>query len=212
MDVALIASPLLGAAVWEPVAALLPGARVVAAATPPGTGTAFAEQVLDELPDDRQWVLVGHSNAGAVIPYVAARRSVAGLVFVDAILPPASGSQPLAAPGFMPFLASLASSGELPVWTSWWDSVDALFPSASVRAAVEEQQLRLPLEYFESTIDVPVGWDDARRHYLAFGDTYADERADALARGWDVTTLPGLHLHQLVDPEAVAAVIRDACG
>ncbi|WP_204742220.1 alpha/beta hydrolase [Glaciihabitans arcticus] len=212
MDIALIASPLLGSASWEPVAALLPGAQVVSAETPPATGIAYAQQVLDALPDDRQWVLVAHSNAGAVIPYVASRRSVAALVFVDAILPPPVGEQPLAAPGFMPFLASLASSGELPVWTSWWDSVASLFPSAAVQSAVSDQQLRLPLSYFQSTMDVPAGWDAVPCFYVAFGDTYASERADASARGWDVTILDGAHLHQLVDPAAVASVIRRACG
>jgi len=216
VHVALISSPVLGTAVWEPVAQLLEqaGHRVqcVAAGRVPGSGADYAEQVLEALPHDRRWVLVAHSNAGAIIPVVSARRDVAALVFVDAILPPAEGSQPLAPPAFLPFLESIASSGVLPEWTRWWDSVDELFPSPDVRTAVEAQQLRLPLEYFASSIDVPAGWDSAPGWYLAFGDTYAVERADAAARGWHVTTLDGAHLHQLVDPAAVAAVIVWACA
>ena len=44
----------------------------------------------------------------------------------------------------------------------------------------------------------PPGWERLPAAYLAFGDTYADERAEAVRRGWPVETLPGLHLHQLV--------------
>jgi len=54
---------------------------------------------------------------------------------------------------------------------------------------------------------VPSSWDDRPGGYLAFGDTYASDRRAAADRGWPVTTLPGGHLHMLIDPQRVATEI-----
>ena len=93
------------------------------------------------------------------------------------------------------------------MWTSWWDEADVmdLFPDAHTRARVEVEQQQLPLSYFESTLPIPQGWDDIPGAYLAFGDTYATERDQAVRRRWPVSTLSGGHLHMLIDPERVAA-------
>ena len=40
--------------------------------------------------------------------------------------------------------------------------------------------------------------------YLAFGDTYAEDRVTALALGWPTATITGRHLHQLHQPDVVA--------
>ena len=201
-----VASPLLGPATWMPVAALVGDATVIAAPlAPPRSGDEFAEHVIERVPDDS--VLVVHSNAGAIAPLVTQARNLRGLVFVDAILPPASGRQPLSPSAFLSFLEGLAVDGILPPWTQWWDNTDALFADAATRALVEGEQQRLPLDYFRSDVAVPAGWDDLPHTYLAFGDTYAAERTDAAARGWRVETIKGAHLHQLVDPAAVARVI-----
>jgi hypothetical protein len=48
--------------------------------------------------------------------------------------------------------------------------------------------------------------------YLAFGDTNACERGRATDAGWPVRTLPGEHLHMLVDPDGVAAALTDLLG
>ncbi len=46
--------------------------------------------------------------------------------------------------------------------------------------------------------------------YLAFGDTYAEETAFAHEHGWPTAVLDGaLHLHHMVDPDAVAAAVLD---
>ena len=60
----------------------------------------------------------------------------------------------------------------------------------------------------------PRGPGPARRGaYLAFGDGYAAEHAVATALGWATRVIDGEHLHMLVDPPAVAAVIaRLAAG
>ncbi len=89
------------------------------------------------------------------------------------------------------------------------EDLDDLFPDPRPRAAVEREQRRLPLSYFAADVPTPAGWERLPAAYLAFGDTYADERAEAVRRGWPTETLPGGHLHQLVDPAGVAeAVLR----
>ena len=137
-------------------------------------------------------------------------RSVAGYLFVDAGLPAEYGRVPLTPPAFLDLLTTKAGDdGFLPLWTNWWDGADtdALFPDAEVRARVESEQRALPLSYFRGSLPVPAGWDTRPGAYIAFGDTYAEDRQEAVRRGWPVTTLPGHHLHMLVEPRQVAAEI-----
>ena len=208
---ALLPSPLLGPRVWADVAPLLRAqGRVVV--TPPAAGAtpdAVLAGLLDDLPVDRDLVLVPHSNAGLYVPAVAAVRRVVGCVFVDAALPGTTGQTPTAPPALVDHLRPLAGpDGLLPGWTHWWAEGDLapLFPSARVRAEVEAEQARLPLSYLDATVPTPA-WADLACAYLAFGATYDAEVARARAAGWPVEVLDGRHLHQLVDPTAVAAAI-----
>ncbi|WP_345520837.1 hypothetical protein [Nocardioides conyzicola] len=192
-----VPSPLLGPATWAPVADLL-GGRVAA------VGDAI------ETPDG-EVVLVVHSNAGLHAPRLAAQLEARATVYVDAALPGDGPDTTLAPPRFLAFLETMVDDdGLLPPWTQWWgDEVDDLFPDVETRAAVEAEQPRLPLSYFTSRVSVPTGWAERPSGYLAFGDTYAEELALARSHGWPVTVLPGRHLHQLVDPVAVAAAVAD---
>ena len=161
---------------------------------------------------DRPVVLVPHSNAGYYAPHLATLVDVRATVYVDAALPgPASEGKdtPLAPPAFLDFLRALADDdGLLPPWTEWWDEdVSDLFPDDAVREAVEREQPRLPLTYFTSRVPVPAGWTDRRAAYLAFGETYAEERDRANDLGWPTRTLAGGHLHALQDPAEVGAAI-----
>jgi hypothetical protein len=192
----LVPSPLVGPATWAPVAALLDG--VVA-------GVGAVEDAAAGLSDV---VLVPHSNAGLYAPLLAERVGARATVYVDAALAGDGPDTPLAPPRFLELLEGLADDdGILPPWTQWWDDVSGLFPDEETRAAVEAAQPRLPLSYFTSRVAVPHGWFDRGCAYLAFGDTYADEVAFALAQGWPLTVLPGRHLHQLVAPAEVADAI-----
>jgi hypothetical protein len=211
-SLALLASPLLGSAVWQPVARVLAdhGWRTVicVAAPPVRTGQDALDAFVATLPTEQDLVVVPHSNAGLYVPELVMQRRVVGAVFVDAVLPPGRGYLPLAPPAFLDLLREKADDdGLLPVWTSWWDEADVmdLFPDAQTRAQVEVEQQQLPLSYFESTLPIPQGWDDIPGAYLAFGDTYATERDQAAQRRWPVSTLSGGHLHMLIDPEKVAA-------
>jgi hypothetical protein len=216
---ALLPSPLLGPAVWKPVAERLvrSGWQVL---VPPPLGAVtgpdeVVERLLAHLPDHEPLVLVPHSNAGLYVAAIAAARDVRAVVFVDAGLPSLDGTTPTAPASFRELLAGLADvDGVLPVWTSWWaaDDLSGLFPDAAARAAVEAEQAALPLAYFDAGVPSPPGWADLPVAYLAFGDAYAEEAAVAEARGWPTTTLEGKHLHPLVDPDGVARALVGLLG
>jgi hypothetical protein len=210
----LIPSPFLGSAVWEPVASLLrrDGCSVNVATFPtaPRRPGDVIDALLSQFPEATP-VLVPHSNAGLYVAAVAAQLPLAGIVFVDALIPAPDESTPVAADDFARAMGALADSdGLLPPWTRWWpeEATSGLFPDPRTRTVVEAQQHRLPADYLEQSVPSPPGWDQTRASYLGFGDTYAEEQSAAAARGWPVRNLPGRHLHMLIDPPAVATAIR----
>jgi hypothetical protein len=213
---ALLPSPLLGPAVWAPVASELTGRGrdvLLPAAYGEVRGPAdVVDHLLGAIPEDAPVVLVPHSNAGLFAGAIASARDVRGIVFADA-RPPSIG--PIAETPLRDHLATLVDEdGLLPVWTRWWPDRDlaGLCPDPVTQTRVEAEQVRLPLAYFDARVPVPTGWEHVPAAYLAFGDTYASERAEAGARGWPVTTLPGRHLHMLVDPAAVTDVLLVLLG
>jgi len=86
----------------------------------------------------------------------------------------------------------------------WGDDLRGLYPDPDTRGRIEEQAPRIPVRYLRSTISLPVNWNRYPGAYLAFGDTYAEDRATALALGWPTATITGRHLHQLHQPDVVA--------
>jgi len=212
--VVLLPSTLLGPAVWGPVAADLRRRGHEVLVPPTHLGVQSPEDVLvqlrREVPADRPVALVPHSNAGLYVAAVAAERAVTAIVFVDATLPSDDPATATAPPELREHLASLVEpDGLLPGWTHWWpeDEVAVLFPDAATRAAVEAEQSRLPFAYFDAAVPSPSGWQAVPAAYLAFGETYGPERAEAERRGWPTRTLDGGHLHMLVDPEGVTDVL-----
>jgi hypothetical protein len=167
--------------------------------------TSFEEQ----LPDG-DLLLVAHSNAGLYVPAITVGWPVRGVVFVDAVLPPAKGTMPVAPERLRELLrGSVDVHGKMPPWTQWWpeEDVAALFPDDRLRALVSAEQQRVPFDYLCAQVESPDGWDAVPAAYLSFGDTYAEERADAAARGWPVSVTAGGHLHMLHAPAAVAAEV-----
>ncbi|GAA0801354.1 hypothetical protein [Spirilliplanes yamanashiensis] len=212
MLVALLPSPFLPPAAWEPVAAALRarGHRVTVPTLPtPAAPATLAAGLTAALPATEPLTLVPHSNAGLYVPGLCTTHRVAAAIFVDALLPPGAGPAPVAPPTFLAHLRGLATpDGLLPPWTTWWDAADIapLFPSPAALATLRAAEPRVPLSYVEGTVDVPAGWaSGVRGAYLAFGDAYADERATAGELGWPVVTIPDAgHLHVLMAPETVA--------
>jgi hypothetical protein len=150
---------------------------------------------------------VAHSNAGLLVPVLAAARPIDGCLFVDAALPSRAVSTPAAPADLLDFLrGKVAKDGRLPRWTDWWDDEDVatLFPDPATQAAITAEQPRLPLAYYEQSVPVPSGWDTMPCGYLLFGPPYDKVADDARDRGWLVEELAGAHLHQIVDPDATA--------
>jgi len=210
----LLPSPLTGPAVWRPVERVLASGGAELAVLPPPSQTPrtsadVRDWFLAGIPADRDVVLIPHSNAGWYVPALTTQRRVTGYVFVDAVLPPPGGQAPMISAEFYDMIAAKADAdGILPPWTGWWDEdLSALFSSAAVREEVERGQPRLRLSYFAEQLTVPSGWDTRPGAYLAFGEAYAPELADAKGRGWPTRTLAGEHLHMLIDPARVAAEI-----
>jgi pimeloyl-ACP methyl ester carboxylesterase len=216
MDVAfvLVHSPSVGPLTWAPIADRLTGAIVpsltgVADAGPPfwPAVASTVGEAIGQLPPERSVVLVAHSNAGLFVPAIIDKspRGVAGCVFVDAALPVPTGSTPVATPEQLDFIRPLATDGRLPQWTTWYDEseIAPMFPDEQTRAAVSAEQPRLPLSYYEQSVPAPSGWDERPCGYVLFGPPYEPIAEEAASRGWPVGHVPGHHLHQLVDPDAV---------
>jgi hypothetical protein len=225
----LVHSPAVGPATWHPVAdrlrlaghdVIVPSLMTVADSQPPywPDVVEHVTAALDGTGGRDPLVLVAHSNAGALVPVIAAavRQPVECCIFADAMLPAAEGgSTPLAGEQFLPFLASLAGpDGRLPRWTDWWGDADLgpLFPGEASRQAVTAELPRLPLDYFRQTVPVPAGWAGHRCGYVQFSEGYADEAQQASALGWPVRVVRGEHLHQVVDPGAVTGALLDIAG
>jgi hypothetical protein len=222
----LVHSPALGPRTWRPVAArltalghtaLVPSLLSVGEREPPFWRSVVeaVRREVAEIPPDRPVVLVAHSNAGLFMPVIAAgvNQPVAASVFVDAALPSLTGATAAAPADLLAVLRGLADTdGRLPPWTEWWaeEEVAPLFPDPATRHAVAQEQPRLPISYFEQRIPGAEHWDGRNCTYLMFSPAYGATANEARNRGWPVQHLPGGHLHQLVDPDGVAAALAAA--
>ncbi len=167
----------------------------------------FGMVVAMERPD----LVLTHSNGGR---YGALAAPGIPVVHIDAALPPASGEAvPMAPPAMLEHLSVMADDdGLLPPWSRWWPEEDfaEVLPDPAALANLREDERRMPLSYFRSRLGAPASWADQPQAYLAFGETYVEETAFARAHGWPTTVLDGaLHLHHMVDPDAVAAAVLD---
>jgi hypothetical protein len=226
----LVHSPSVGPLTWRPVAdrlrelghdVVVPDLRRISAGGPPywPRVVAAVTAALADLPAGPTGpaTLAVHSNAGLFVPALVeavAAGALERVVFVDAGLP-APGGTPVAPPEFLEFLRGLADEdGVLPRWTDWWppEAVAELLPEPAIRAGVIADQPRLPLDYYEQALPDSGAWRALPGAYLLFSPAYDEEATRARTWGWPVQLLPGEHLHQLVDPGAVAAALLTLTG
>ena len=224
----LIHSPSVGPASWLPVAQRLQAAGCeVAVPSLLGVGegeppfwprvVAAVAAGLADRRRDQPLVLVAHSNADVFMPVIAdgLGRPVSCNLFADATVPAATGRTPMAPEELLPFLRGLSGpDGRLPRWTDWCDEADvaAMFPDPQARQVVTGEQPRLPLAYYLEQVPVPAGWDDRPCGYLLFGPPYEEQAALARERGWPLRTVPGEHMHQVVEPDQVAGALLELAG
>lgn len=217
--IALLGSVFLPASVFEPLAGELRarGHDVTIASADRATTPDEALEAYVAAVGGRHGIIgVAHSNAGSFIPALSGRGHLDAAVFMDAMLPPAEGGRlPVVHDDQRTALRAMAVDGALPPWTEWWpaDAVQALFPDPETYAEVHRATPRVPIGYLDGSADVPAGWTARlRAAYLAFGDTYADERRRAESLGWPTRTMPLGHLGHLQQPAAVARELLELIG
>ncbi len=213
--VALLPSPLLPIQAYHPLTVAFEAAGheiVLADPAEPGSGAELTARWAQEVAAARADVVVAHSNAGYLAPGVrAAADGAAVLVFMDAALPPATGSTALVPAVLRERLVELADAdGVLPPWTRWWPSgsLDDVVPAGQL-PALDQHCPRLLLAYFDSRVDAPTGWVDGPNAYLAFGSGYGAELDVARGQRWPVEVIAGAHLHFLHDPPGVARAVLE---
>ena len=220
LRIVLLHSPLLGPLAWRQVAAELAG-RGLAVETPAwprlsnlaeGFYPALVDSLTATLPGVSDPVLlVAHSGAGALIPALVQRLAapVAGVIFVDAILPHPGQSWFDTAPSEMrQKLRAGSQMGQLPAWDDWWPpgALARLVPDEDLRAALIAELEPLPLAYFEEA--APADELAVPAAYLQLSSAYDVEGRLAGQYGWPLVRLPLHHLAMLTDPHPIAATLE----
>ena len=224
MHVVLVHSLVLGPTTWKPVEEVLRQRghavdlpRLIGVTTQPVPSAPHISEIVAKtvnVAPREPIAVVTHSNAGLFAPAIGAAlpKARVSYVFVDARVPPSSGPATMARTGFVAALRAKAENGTLPRWTEWWDDADvaSLFPAnGEIRETIIEEQPRVPLSWYEQTVDIPVGWDESPCSYIYFGPPYDEVVHDLARRGWRIRHVPGQHLHMVVDPIAVSDALED---
>lgn len=217
----LLHSPLLGPQSWRPTAAELArrGRSMLTPRLPPlleVTGGFYADLAAAAAAaiaaeGEEPAILALHSAAGELAPSIAAAlgAALAGVIFVDAILPHPGRSWLDTAPAALrEQLTAGAQQGLLPAWDGWWPpgALEKLAPDADLRAALIAELEPLPLAYFEEV--APEITFDAPCAYLQLSGAYEEEGRRAVRLGWPVVRLPATHLAPATQPRAVATALE----
>ncbi len=167
--------------------------------------------------------LVGHSGAGYLLPQIgaarrAARRSVAGYVFLDAGVPHGRGATRTTLlraedPAFAIELERLLAGGvAYPRWSD--DDLSEDVPDDALRAALVASLRPRRADFFSEPLPFPGDWPDAPCGVLQLSGSYATTARVARSRGWPVVSaeLPGGHFAACATPDGVADALEDVLG
>lgn len=170
-------------------------------------------------------VLVGHSGAGPLLPQVgfalrAARRPVAGYVFLDAGLPRPGGAvsrldlmraESAAAAALAEALqADLAAGARFPAWSEQDLAAQVMDPGD--RALLAASLRPRGLDFFDEPLPAPQDWPDAPCGVLQTSDGYAFAARLARGRGWPVVRTHSGHFAALADPAGTAHALAELIG
>jgi pimeloyl-ACP methyl ester carboxylesterase len=220
MRLVLLHGPLVGPAVWRPVAAeaarrgieaTVPGLPDLAAVSPPYYPR-LAEGVAAQIAGEGPAVLAAHSAAGGLATSVVAAAGglIAQVIFVDAILPhPGRSWFETAGDGFVAMVRAKAAGGQVPPWDQWFPpgAIAGLIDDPQTRAAFEAELRPVPEAFLDETapdLDLPdaVGWA-----YLRLSKVYEDEARLARHEGRPTLRLDLHHLAAITHPGEVLSSI-----
>jgi hypothetical protein len=220
----LLHSPLVGAAAWGRVPALLRAAgrdvlvtEVVDDDQPPFAVRYVARAAGQVGAGSAPAVLVGLAEAGPLLPPLggalhARDRPVGGYVLVDADLPRRGGGASrldlLAAddPARARDLeALLEGGGRFPAWAP--HDLVADVPDPDDRAALAASQRPRDRSFFAEPVPQPADWPDAPCGYLHTSPAMDRQARLAAARGWSVRALPAGRFAMLRDPDGAAVAL-----
>ena len=210
----LVHPPLLGPAVLGPLAAAL-RSRGHVVAVPDLRGaldrtTGWWDRYTDlAAADGPAEVVLGFSGAGVVLPAVADAVGARRVVWLDALVPAASGATATPADR-RAALARLVHDGRIAAWPTWWapEELAAELPDEALRTAIGAEALELPADFYEVAVPVPGTWPDDDVCYVQLSASYDGDAAEARARGWQVSgDGTGVHLDVTTHPARIAAMI-----
>lgn len=214
---ALIHSPFLGPGSWRDTELALRDAGHQAAALdyggpeePDYYGSAARGVAMSLRLNDSPVILVAHSAAGGLIPSIAQAvrpGRLAGVVFVDAILPHPGKSWRDGAPESLARrLPTAQRARRLPRWYEWYDIDPTAFLRLSddEKARFKSEMPRVPTAYIDARAPNPKGWEALPAGYLQLSSAYEDEAHEAERRGWAVLRLDLEHLAIMTEPTHVA--------
>lgn len=211
-------SPLVGPSTWRPVArrsagttdVRVPDLTTISRSGPPYWRTFVHEAVAAVSAAEENVFVVGHSGAGVYLPLIGQRLGtrLAGLVFVDAPVPPQSGVH-RTAPDLEALLDEQTQKGILRKWWDWWpaDALSAAIPEPALRETLRAEMPRLPRALYDEAVPIPDGWSDWPCAYVKLSDAYDADAAEAARRGWPWTAVKGHHLTLVTEPDLILAAI-----
>lgn len=175
---------------------------------------------IHEVPDGAPIVLVGHSNAGPLLPAAGAavRQPISAYLFVDSRLshPGTSRLDAIAsedAASAAELRAALDAGLRFPAWTD--DDLRPIVPDPDRRRSLLEELRPRGREYWTEELPGISGWPNAPCAYLQFSSVYQSAAERARRAGWPALYRTASHFHQLVDPSGVANALVEllaACG
>lgn len=209
----LIPSPFVGATSWQATAAQLEDA--VVADYRPLEGPDWYETAAARIAAEAgagPWIAVLHSGAGAFAPALAeASPALAGLVFVDAVLPYPGKTCLENAPDWLAEAMRRLNGpdGRLAPWNRWFseDPLPRLIPDPLARAAFEADLPRTPFAFLEALSKPSSAWERLPAAYLELSKGYAATADAAHARGWPIERVRLHHLAAASHPQDVAAAV-----
>lgn len=211
----LVHSPFVGPVSWQATAAVLPDAVVVdygGVRGPDWYGRVGREVAVQA--GAAPWTAVLHSGAGGFAPALAAASaSLAGFVFIDAILPHPGRSVLDTAPAELAaHLRRVTTDGRLAPWNRWFDvdPTPRMIPDADARAAFVADLPRTPFAFLEAVAPDHAGWEALPAAYLQLSRTYHQTADRAAARGWTVRRERLHHLAMASDPRRIAELLNEA--